>query len=429
MSALARFYKASGMNVAGYDRNQSELCLALEAEGINIHYKDDIELITKSFTKKNTLVVYTPAIPTENSQLTYFTKKGFRLLKRAQVLGMLSAQHKTLAVAGTHGKTTTSILLAHLFRNAEKDITAFLGGISTNYQSNFWGKLENEIMVTEADEFDRSFLNLEPNAAIITSADADHLDIYKDAEDFRSTFQEFANSVTENLLVRDGLSIYGGKTYGFESNCDYWADNIKVENHSFIFDIVYPQGRIENIESKMPGMHNIENTVAASALALLYGLKPSEVKAGIESFKGVKRRFEYHIKNTDLIYIDDYAHHPKEISALADSVRQLYPESHLTVIFQPHLFSRTKDFLDEFALALSQFDELVLMEIYPARERPIPGVNSNVLLQRINLETKEILNKTEILNKFSTYKPQVIVTLGAGDIDQIVHPLKLALLK
>lgn len=429
MSALARYFQQSGRKVAGYDRFRSALCEQLESEGMKIHYEDDPKLIPSKFEAENTLVIYTPAIPSDHQELAYLQVHKFSLLKRAKVLGLIAQKHRCLAVAGTHGKTTTSSLLAHLYRHAEEPISAFLGGISTNYQSNFWGSDDTDILVAEADEYDRSFLNLKPTAAVITSTDADHLDIYGEAASLKDTFVEFAESVNEFLLVNENAGLELGYRYGFSNQNSYYADKVRVEEHQFYFDFVHPKGRVQDIAMQLPGRHNIENAVAAAALALRYGLSEDQIKAGLESFKGVKRRFEYHIKQENLVYIDDYAHHPKEISALAASVKELYPERKITAIFQPHLYSRTRDFMDDFAESLAAFDDLILLELYPARERPIAGISSKALLDKVNLESKSLMGRQEILTRFTEEKPEVIVSIGAGDIDQLIAPLKLALLK
>ena len=429
MSALARYFKSKKRKIFGYDRYRSPLCEALEEEGLKIHYEDNPDLVPKKLSPEDTLVIYTPALPADSLEMAFFKENGFTIEKRAQVLGAIAQEYTTLAIAGTHGKTTTSALLAHLFRHAEIPVVAFLGGLSTNYQSNFWGSPEAKLLVVEADEFDRSFLQLNPAAAAITSTDADHLDIYGSGESLRETFQAFADKVSEQLLVQDSLSLSGGTSYGLQENTPYRAENIRVEEHHFVFDLVYPHGSIINIVSKLPGRHNIENTLAAAAIALNYGLSPADVKAGIESFKGVKRRFEFHVKTNKMVFIDDYAHHPKEINALANAVKNLYPNAAVKAIFQPHLFSRTKDFMDGFAEALSSFEEVILLDIYPARERPIPGVTSAALLEKIKAPHKSLLTRAEIIHRFKTEKPAVILTIGAGDIDQLVSPLKLALLQ
>lgn len=429
MSALARYFKQSGRKVAGYDRYRSPLCETLEGEGMKIHYEDDISLIPKKFSQEESLIIYTPAIPEDHKELNYFKANGYSLIKRAKVLGEIAQNHRCLAIAGTHGKTTTSTLLAHLFRQADIEVSAFLGGISTNYQSNFWGSKDTDLVIVEADEYDRSFLNLKPNAAAITSTDADHLDIYGEAESLTATFKEFADSVQDFLLLNEDAGLEGALKYGFANQNSFYADNVSVVEHQYHFDLVHPQGRIQDIAMLLPGRHNVENAIAAGALGLRYGLSEEQVKQGLENFKGVKRRFEYHIQQQDLIYIDDYAHHPKEIKALYESVRELYPKRKITAIFQPHLYSRTRDFMDDFAESLSPFDEIILLDLYPARERPIAGVNSSALLEKIDSPNKSLLARQEILSRFSTEKPELVISIGAGDIDQIIGPLKLALLK
>lgn len=428
MSALARYFVSIGKNVAGYDRTQSPLCEALESEGIPIHYEDNTGKIDKAFKDPaNTTVVYTPAIPSDMGELAYFQENGFELLKRAQALGQISAATTCLAVAGTHGKTTTSALLAHLFKCSGHNIAAFLGGITTNYQSNFLAPDGSNILVAEADEYDRSFLQLKPAGAIITSVDSDHLDIYGDPEELKATFAKFRNCVSETAVIHKDTGL-NGMTYGIDNNADYCGQNVRVENHNYVFDLQLPDGSIiEDVHSGLPGRHNVENAIGAAALALNFGLTPEKVKAGIASFKGVKRRFEYHIKRDELVYIDDYAHHPAEINALVSSVRELYPTKRISGIFQPHLFSRTRDFEEGFIEALSKLDELILMDIYPAREKPIPGVSSSVLFSKINIENKQHLSTPEILTHFANHKPEIILTIGAGDIDRLINPLKMKL--
>ncbi len=430
MSALARYFKSIGKNVAGYDRVQTPLCILLENEGMAIHYEDSVDAIPKEFKNSaSTAVIYTPAIPTDMTELEYFRANNFELMKRALVLGKISQSHTCLAVAGTHGKTTTSALLAHLFKQAGHNITAFLGGISSNYQSNFLAGDKNGILVAEADEYDRSFLQLKPAGAIITSVDSDHLDIYGEPEALKATFREFRESVTEKVVVQENTELKG-TTYSIDGDSDYVATNVRIENHSYTFDLKQPKGEIiEDIKCGLPGRHNIENATAAAALALHFGLSAEEVKEGIGSFKGVKRRFEYHIKSEKLVYIDDYAHHPAEINALVSSVKELYPNKKITGIFQPHLFSRTRDFKDDFVEALSQLDEVILMDIYPAREKPIPGINSGMLLNQITSERKNHLSSQEILTYLDENKPEVVLTIGAGDIDKLVNPLKMKLLQ
>lgn len=429
MSALARYFKSIGKNVAGYDKTETPLCKALVSEGIDIHYEPSIKQIPKKFKSHNTLVVYTPAVPNDMEELLYFTEYGYHPLKRARVLGLISQNHYCLAVAGTHGKTTTSTLLAHILKQANRNVCAFLGGISTNYNSNFIAGNQTSVLVVEADEYDRSFLQLDPQAAVITSVESDHLDIYGEGDSIQTAFKEFTGKVEKICVVHSDTRL-PGMTYGIESGAHFNGDNLQVIDHQFHFDLsVSDQYTIKDITCGLPGRHNVENAIAAAALALIYGLSPEEVKTGIGSFTGVKRRFEYHIKNDDQILIDDYAHHPSEIKALTQALKELYPGQKVRGIFQPHLYSRTRDFEDEFAEALGQLDELWLMDIYPAREKPIPGVTSNALLQKINLEHKQLGSSTEILNHCAQNPQGITVTIGAGDIDQLVQPLKFKLLQ
>ena len=429
MSALARYFVGMGRNVGGYDRVQNQVCRSLENAGVVIIYDDHPELIPPEFRDPaSTEIIFTPAIPQDQKILSYFRTHEFRIEKRAERLGQISHTHQCLAVAGTHGKTTTSCLLAHLFHEAGMNPTAFLGGISVNYQSNFLSGNPGGIMIAEADEYDRSFLELSVDGAIITSTDSDHLDIYGDQNRLHQAFNAFAQGVKGPKLVHTNTQMQG-LTYAVDQPADFTAANVRVHEHRFVFDLVSKDHLIEGISSALPGRHNVENSIAAAALALQFGLKEQQVKEGIETFRGVKRRFEYHITRDDLIFIDDYAHHPSEIKALINAVRELYPHLKITGIFQPHLYSRTRDFGDAFAEELAALDELILMEIYPARERPIPGVNSSWLLNQVNIEKKSLLNRDEILNRFSDKKPEVILSIGAGDIDTLVQPLKMALLQ
>jgi len=428
MSALARYFKTNGHSVAGFDRTRTPLCEALEKEGIEVHYDENPDLIPKAFRyKNNTQVIYTPAVSQEHKELNFFKKREFDIHKRAEVLGQIARNHTCLAVAGTHGKTTTSALLAHILHHNDIKATAFLGGISTNYQTNFLAGEDSDLLVAEADEFDRSFLQLKPEGAILTSMDADHLDIYGDSGELEKTFSKFAKSVKKTLLVKQGLPIKG-ISYGLEAESDYAALNIEVKEGAYHFDLKTPTTVVENIKTGLPGRHNVENAVAAAALAIEFGLLPVQAKEGIESFKGVKRRFEYHIKTEKLIFIDDYAHHPSEITALLNSIRELYPGKRITGIFQPHLYSRTRDFADGFAESLNLLNELLLMDIYPAREKPIPGINSGMLLEKTKLDHKSLMGRQEILSYVNQNSFEVILTIGAGDIDQLINPLKMALL-
>ena len=428
MSALARYYLQNNYHVAGYDKTQTPLTEKLEAEGALITYVDQVSEIPKVFTKAaKTKVIYTPAIPQDSAILNYFNKGDFNFTKRALALGNIAKNHKTLAVAGTHGKTTTSSLLAHLFRQAQIPSTAFLGGISANYQTNFWSDNEDGILVAEADEYDRSFLQLTPDTAIITSMDADHLDIYENGDSLKDTFLAFSKQVQNHLVTRADLNL-PGHTYAVNTPADYSAENIHIKDHAYYFDLQLKETRITNIRSGLPGIHNVENATAAAAVAHLHSLSAEDIKAGIESFKGVRRRFEYHINRADLVYIDDYAHHPKEIEALLNSVRDLYPENDITIIFQPHLFSRTRDFMDDFASSLSLADEIILLDIYPAREKPIAGISSSALAQKIDAKKVHHLPRTEALEYLEEHKPKVTLTVGAGDIDQMINAVKITLL-
>lgn len=429
MSALARYFHQQGHKVAGYDRLAGPMCRSLEEEGISIHYTDDPACIPKKFTAARTGVIYTPAIPGDLREWNYLREQGYALHKRSAVLGTIAAQHPCLAIAGTHGKTTTSAMLAHILRYAGTPCTAFLGGVSTNYQLNFWTHKDSRWMVVEADEYDRSFLSLKPWGAVITATDADHLDIYGNHQELQRSFEEFAHSVKGPLLVREDLDFPGALQYGFASHLPYRAANVRVENQAFHFDLHYPEGVLENVSCGIPGRYNVENSLAAAALALQAGIDPAQVQGGLESFTGVQRRFEYHLHRKNQVYLDDYAHHPREIYAVAQALRELYPRQEITAIFQPHLYSRTRDFMSGFAQALEEFDRVILMDIYPARERPIPGITSQELLKRISLEQKFHLGKEEILQNIAQHPPQVLVTLGAGDIDQLVQPLKMALVQ
>lgn len=429
MSALARYFHQQGHKVAGYDRFAGPMCRNLESEGIAIHYTDDPKSIPRKFSPARTSVIYTPAIPQDLQEWKFLRDQGYALHKRSTVLGAIAAQHRCLAIAGTHGKTTTSAMLAHILRYAGAPSTAFLGGIATNYQLNFWTEKDSRWMVVEADEYDRSFLTLKPWGAVISATDADHLDIYGNQQELQRSFEEFAHSVQGPLLVREGLDFPGALSYGFAADLPYRAANVRVEDQAFHFDLHHPEGVLNDVTCGLPGRYNVENALAAAALALQAGIPPAEIQGGLESFTGVHRRFEYHLRRKNQVYLDDYAHHPREIYAVAQALRELYPRQEITAIFQPHLYSRTRDFMSGFAQALEEFDRLILMDIYPARERPIPGVTSEALLKQISLEQKFHLGKEEILQNIEQHPPQVLVTLGAGDIDQLVQPLKMALVQ
>ena len=425
MSALARYFCKIGMNVAGYDKTSTKITEELEKLGIQIHFNDDQNFISKEFKEiNNTLVVYTPAIPRDHSELNYFNNSGFKILKRAEVLGLITKNTFCFAVAGTHGKTTTSCILGHIMQ--PYNATSFLGGISENYHSNLiLGS--NEISVVEADEFDRSFLNLSPNIACITSMDADHLDIYGEPAALEASFQEFSNKVSDILIVAKGSKIKG-LTYAVNEDADYQINNIKIDNGNYIFDVKTPKNTIKDISFSLPGKHNLMNALAALAMANSYGISLNNIKESLETFKGVERRFSYKIKTEELILIDDYAHHPTEINAVFDSVNEMYPKRKCTVVFQPHLFSRTRDFIDEFGIALSKFDEVLLLDIYPAREKPIDGVTSSWLLEKISHKNKKITHKKNLTKDIKNSDAKIIVMLGAGDIGMLVEGVKNELL-
>ena len=428
MSAIARYYHQKGLKVTGYDKTPSELTLALENEGIEVHYEDNIDFIPKDV--ENTLVVYTPAVPKDMGELVYVQEKGYRVIKRSRTLGEIAQGQRCLAVAGTHGKTTTSTLLAHIFHDSEEGCSAFLGGISKNHDTNLLVS-ENNTIVAEADEFDRSFLQLFPEIAVITSMDADHLDIYSDISKMHDAFKAFAGQVSGTVITKLGLPICQEDTkadilrYSYDdSKADFFAGNITVDECGyFTFDLHWPGGTIKDCKVGIPGWINVENAVAASAIALTYGLDPEKVKAALASFQGVKRRFDIHLNTPQCSYIDDYAHHPKEIAAAVSSMREIFPGRRLTAIFQPHLYTRTRDFADEFAQALSQVDKLILLDIYPAREEPIPGVTSEIIFSNVTIKEKVLLNKEELMDYLQAEPVDTLITFGAGNIDRYIKPI------
>ena len=437
MSALARWFKANGFLVAGYDKTSTTLVKTLVEEGIEVNLEDEVSAIPEEFKKDpdHTLVIYTPAVPVQHKQMFFFRDNNFLILKRSQVLGMLTKNLRTVGVAGTHGKTTTSSMVAHILYHAEVNCTAFLGGITQNYGTNLivnkpTENLEEVICVVEADEFDRSFLTLFPEIGIVTSTDADHLDIYGKHEAVLDSFKEYVSQIDDNgaLFMRAGLDLASSTkakvfTYSL-SEGDYYAENIRIAHARFVFDIIFPDGKIDNVAMVIPGYHNIENSIAASAAALYLGVSPDQVKEALESYRGVKRRFEYQVESDDKVYIDDYAHHPAEIEAFLTSVKALYPGKHITAIFQPHLFSRTRDFVDGFADSLSLADRLLLLEIYPARELPIEGVNAGILLDKVSITDKKLVSKQEVLELLLHLNTDIVVTIGAGDIDTLVSPIR-----
>lgn len=426
MSAIARYFAKRGVVVCGYDKTRTNLTIQLEREGILISYLDEESSVSVCFQQNHddTLVVYTPAIPKNSNILNHFKNNGFTLKKRSEVLGIISEGMFCVAVAGTHGKTTTSSMIAHILTDTGFGCTAFLGGITSNYNSNvLFGK--NNVVVVEADEYDRSFLTLHPDIAVITSMDADHLDIYGDESHLHESFNLFANQLKQDgkLFVKDGLPLHG-ITYAANEHAALKASNIRVENGNFVFDFNDGYTSIKDLSLAMPGNHNVENAVAAIGVALSLGIHPKSIKKAVSSFKGVKRRFETVVNTPHHIYIDDYAHHPEELRACFDAVRQLHPGKKLTVIFQPHLFTRTRDFANEFAKVLSTADETILLEIYPARELPIEGINSQMLLEKMTIDKKELCGKDSVVDYIKNKKPELLLTVGAGDIDTLIEPLK-----
>lgn len=427
MSGLARYFKKRGCVVCGYDKTCTPLTSALMNEGIPVVFQDEADNIPVSFQEKdsNTLIIYTPAIPKDSQILNYFKSGGFVLKKRSEVLGIISRSMFTIAIAGTHGKTTTSSIVAHVLKDSGYDCSAFLGGIATNYNSNvLFG--ENNTMVVEADEYDRSFLTLHPDIAVVTSMDADHLDIYGDKNHLTDSFKQFTSQLKPGgrLIYKKGLDLNGGETYSANIIADVQAVNVRIENGSFYFDFKNSELILENVELGLPGLHNVENAVAATQVALILGIRPDKIRSALASFKGVKRRFEYIVKTDNRIYIDDYAHHPEELRACIQAVKSLYPGKKLTTVFQPHLFTRTRDFADGFAEVLGMTDELIMLDIYPARELPIEGVDSSMVLEKITLENKRIMSKQEVIDFVRDEKPELLLTVGAGDIDTLVEPLK-----
>ncbi|MFB9843259.1 UDP-N-acetylmuramate--L-alanine ligase [Mucilaginibacter ginsenosidivorans] len=427
MSGLARYFAHLGCIVCGYDRTSTDLTRELHNEGIRIIYDDREDWIPMSFQTPDacTLVIYTPAIPRFSEIFNYFRDRGFTLYKRSQVLGMISKSKFTIAVAGTHGKTTTSCMIAHILKYSGTDCSAFLGGISSNYNTNvLFGK--NDIVVVEADEYDRSFLTLYPDIAVITSMDADHLDIYGNHSQLTESFRQFASQIKANgtLIFHEDLPLMSGITYSANGPADVKAQYIRVEDGDFYFDFKNSDTVINNIKLGIAGVHNIENATAAIEVALKLSIHPDLIKGALESFKGVKRRFEYIVKSKEHIYIDDYAHHPEELRAAITSVKRLYPHKKLTTIFQPHLFTRTRDFADGFAEVLDMSDELLMLDIYPARELPIEGVSADMILDRMKMLNKRKCGKQEVVELVRIEKPELLLTVGAGDIDQLVQPLK-----
>ncbi|HYV92258.1 MAG TPA: UDP-N-acetylmuramate--L-alanine ligase [Chitinophagales bacterium] len=430
MSALARYFSVNGKKISGYDRTPSPLTEELANEGMQIHFEENVELIPKDVD----LVVYTPAIPPDHKELVYYKEHHQHIIKRSDLLETLTKDLFTIAIAGTHGKTTTSSMIAHILKDSGYDCTAFLGGITVNYNSNFLiGK--NKTVVVEADEYDRSFLKLHPNIAVVTSCDADHLDIYGNEEEVVKAYGDFANQIksTGILITKQKLpflAYYSGfntQFYSVSGDTDFHASNVRLEESTYTFDFLTPEYSLADVHLSVAGYHNVENAVAAGAVAYQLEIGKEKIRAALNSFKGVKRRFEFIVRNEKVVFIDDYAHHPAEITAFLKSVREIFPGKQITCIFQPHLYTRTRDFADEFGRALSLADDLILLPVYPAREEPIPGVTSEMLLEKIAVQNKMVVEKKDLINELSRREREVVVTVGAGDIDQEVEPIKMFL--
>jgi len=428
MSALARYFKYIGKNVSGYDKTPTILTNELIDSGLDIHFEDEINLIPKDYFIENTLVIITPAVPKNHSQWNYFLERNYQVKKRAEVLGIITKDTFCFAVAGTHGKTTTSSILGHILHESGADVTAFIGGIVENYNSNLIGSGKT-VTVVEADEFDRSFLHLHPNIACVTSMDADHLDIYGTSDAIKESFTEFADKVEDKnkLFITSELPLSGVVVGVNQEEAVYNAFNIRIVDGSYVFDVKTPNGILKDFRFGLPGRHNLMNALMALAMAVNFGTPTVAIARALASFKGIRRRFSYQIKSENLVYIDDYAHHPTEINAVHQAVRELYPGKKVLAVFQPHLFSRTRDFVDDFAKSLSQFDEVYLMEIYPARELPMEGVTSEWLFSKIDNENKSIVSKEDLISMMVQNDAEVMVTIGAGDIGEMVQEIKNAL--
>ena len=431
MSAIARYFKSKGANVSGYDKTATSLTKHLEAEGINIHYEENVALIPKEVD----IVVYTPAIPEDHTELQFYLKHDYKVVKRSDVLQLITESSFNICVAGTHGKTTVSTMIAHILRHSGFGCNAFLGGISANYETNFWSN-EKNVCVIEADEYDRSFLKLSPDVAVITAMDPDHLDIYKTAEEFEKAFIQFSQKVKKGgcLITKYGLinskefTVETHTTYSlYDEKADVFAGEIRVEKSSYVFDVISKDWTLTGVKLSMGGLHNIENMVAAIAVAKYLNINDEKIKEAVADFRGVKRRFEYVLKNENHVLIDDYAHHPEELRALINGVRSLFTQK-LAMIFQPHLFSRTKDQADGFAEVLDMADEVVLLPVYAARELPMEGVSSEMILEKMSLKDKKVLNKKAMKRWVRETRPQLLVMAGAGDIDVLLQPVKEILL-
>jgi len=436
MSALARYFRSNGFDVAGYDKVKTDLCGELEKEGITIHYEDNILLIPDKFKevsdKENILIVITPAVPQDHSELRWYRNNGFSIRKRAEILGQISENFRTIAVAGTHGKTSVSSCVAHIFKSSSWGCNAFLGGITKNYNTNQILSSASKFAIVEADEYDRSFLQLKPEAAIITAVDADHLDVYENKSNVSIAFNDFVRKIIpggkllikkESAFIPDSVSALTA-TYSIREKADCFISDLVLLNGKFTFNLTTPWGKIENITPGITGKYNVENCVAAASMCLWMGIDAETIKKGLASFLGVKRRFDIQVSTKQYVYVDDYAHHPEELKAFISSVKEVYPNKKITGIFQPHLYSRTRDFAEGFGCSLSLLDELLLLDIYPAREEPIPGISSNTILKYVDLVHKQICNKEQLLSMIEKQKPEVLLTMGAGDIDQLVEPIK-----
>ena len=436
MSALARFFHSNGIAVSGYDRIETALVKELEAEGIEVHFDEDLEKIPKDVN----LVVYTPAVPKDHKEFVFYQQNGYRVVKRSDVLQMITKSSFNICVAGTHGKTTTTTMIAHLLRDSGYDCNAFLGGISVNYGTNFWGS-ERNVCVIEADEYDRSFLKLDPDVAVISAMDPDHLDIYGTAQAMEDAFIDFSKKIKPGGLLISKFGLKRGKelkasehlTYSLQNgSADAYAENIRMKNGSYEFDVVIKDDKLEDVTLNMGGMHNVENAVAAITVASSLEIENDKIRTAVENFKGVKRRFEYVIKNERIVFIDDYAHHPEELRALIQGAKTLFRQKKCTIIFQPHLYTRTRDLAQGFAEALDLADEIILLPIYPAREMPIGGVSSDMIMGKMRNEDKKVMNKDELLTwikndylkSIDTEFGQVLIMAGAGDIDMMVEPIK-----
>ena len=433
MSALARFFKYEGRRVAGYDRVSTVLTREVEQEGIDVHYRDDMTQIALNYhDKSNTLIVYTPAISNTHTELAYFMNKGFDVRKRAAVLGLISSGMNSICVAGTHGKTTVSSITAHLYKQSSVGCNAFLGGIANNYKTNFLHDSDSPYVVLEADEFDRSFLCLHPHFALISAMDADHLDIYGDANQVKEAFYSFIALIEPGgvLVHKAGLPIDEVNedieifTYSSEQEGDFYPVNMKLIDGMYEFDLKSPFGTLKKLKMGVPGLVNVENAIGAAALALLGGVEPDEIRCALPAFEGIRRRFEYRIKSDDFVFIDDYAHHPEEINAIVKSVRAIYPDKKLTVVFQPHLYTRTRDFAPGFASALDRCDRVALLDIYPARELPLEGVESKTIMDLMKLNHVAVVPKENLFEHLLKEKNEIVLTLGAGDIDKEVPVLE-----